>query len=365
MHAMTLPREGLSAITQERKGLLLLCSLLILSRPGAERNAFMKRNDFRLNSYIFTTAVTIAGCLMYSFGINLFFVQHQFIAGGFTGIAMIIYYLTGMPIGVTNAVLNIPILLLSLRHMGRFYTVTTIIGTITLSLAIDATSVLNNLEVVKDPLIAAISGGVLLGTGCGILYRYNSNSGGLDVVGAIVKKYYNLEIGYVVFVLNCVIVAISGFFFSVETAINTLVAMYISANVSSRIVIGFAQRKAAFIVSEKPYEVSDAILRHIHHGATLLYGQGAYTGGEKKIIFAIINLTQISKLKWIIRDIDPHAFLFIMNATDVIGRGFTSPLSTISGAPPTSRYCSGEHGALQPTDSWQDVLDREKSGTLP
>lgn len=322
----------------------------------------MKRNDFRLNSYFFTTVVTIAGCFIYSLGINLFFVQHQFIAGGFTGIAMIIYYLTGFPIGVTNAVLNVPILLLSLRYMGRFYTVVTIIGTIALSLLIDATNALSALQVVQDPIIAAISGGVLIGTGCGILYRYNSNSGGLDVVGAIVKKYYNLEIGYVVFALNCVIVTVSGFFFSVETAINTLVAMYISANVSSRIVIGFAQRKTAFIVSEKPYELSDAILRHIHHGATLLYGQGAYTGGDKKIIFAIINLTQISKLKWLIRSIDPHAFLFIMNTTDVIGRGFTSPISSFSTAPVTSRYRCGTEGELLPTEAWQDVLDREKAG---
>lgn len=321
----------------------------------------MKRNDFRLNSYFFTTMVTLAGCFLYALGLNLFFVPHQFIAGGFTGIAMIIYYLAGFPIGVTNILMNIPILLLSLRFMGRFYTVTTIVATIALSVIIDATSVLSGWSGVKDPLIAAISGGVLLGTGCGILYRYNSNSGGLDVIGAIVKKYYNLEIGYVVFTLNCLIVAVSGLFFSVETTISTLVAMYINANVSGRIVIGFAQRKAAFIVSEKPYEVADALLRNLHHGATLLYGQGAYTGGDKKILFAIINLTQISRLKWLIRKVDPHAFLFIMNTTDVIGRGFTSPLSRAATLD-TSRYRPAEDGTLVPTEAWQQELAREGRG---
>ena len=321
----------------------------------------MKRNDFRLNSYFFTTVVTIIGCFFYALGINLFFVPHNFIAGGFTGIAMIAYYLAGFPIGVTNILLNIPILLLSLRYMGRFYTVTTIVGTAALSVIIDATSFLSSWEGVKDPLIAAISGGVLLGVGCGILYRYNSNSGGLDVVGAIVKKYYNLEIGYVVFSLNCLIVAVSGLFFSIETTISTLVAMYINATVSGRIVIGFAQRKAAFIVSDKPYEMADAILRNIRHGATLLYGQGAYTGGDKKILFAIINLTQISRLKWIIRRVDPHAFLFIMNTTDVIGRGFTSPLSR-AGTLDTTRYRPGPDGSLVPTEEWQQELSREERG---
>lgn len=319
----------------------------------------MDRVPFRLNSYVFVSLVTILGCFVYSLGINLFFVPHQFIAGGFTGIAMIVYYLMGLPIGLMNALLNIPILLLSLRFMGRFYTVITIIGTFTISWMIDATSLLSSWEGVKDPLIAAISGGVLLGTGCGILYRYNSNSGGLDVIGAIVKKYYNLEIGYVVFALNCLIVAASGFFFSVEATISTLVAMYISANVSGRIVIGFAQRKAAFIVSEKPYAVADVLLRNLHHGATLLYGQGAYTGGDKKILFAIINLTQISRLKWLIRTVDPHAFLFIMNTTDVIGRGFTSPLSRAASLD-TDRYRPGPDGALIPTEEWQQTLSREE-----
>lgn len=320
----------------------------------------MKRNNFRLNSYFFTILVTLLGCTVYALGINLFFVPHQFISGGFTGIAMILYYLTGIPIGISNAVLNIPILFLALRYMGRFYTVITIVGTLLCSLTIDATHFLSTWGIVKEPVIAAISGGVLTGTGLGILYRYNTNSGGLDVVGAIVKKFFNLEIGYVVFGLNCLIVAVSGGFFSVETAIATLVAMYISANVSSRIVIGFASRKAAFIVSEKPYEVSDAILRHIHHGATLLYGQGAFTGSDKKIIFAIINLTQISKLKWIVRDIDPHAFLFIMNTTDVVGRGFTRPISTAGTAPFTPRYKSGDHGELVPTDMWEREMEYEK-----
>lgn len=327
----------------------------------------MKRNDFRLNSYFFTTVVTIVGCFFYALGINLFFVPHHFIAGGFTGLAMIIYYLTGLPIGIMNILMNIPILLLSLRYMGRFYTVITIVATAALSVIIDATAFLSSWEGVKDPLIAAISGGVLLGLGCGILYRYNSNSGGLDVIGAIVKKYYNLEIGYVVFALNCLIVAVSGLFFSIETTISTLVAMYINANVSGRIVIGFAQRKAAFIVSEKPYEMADAILRNIRHGATLLYGQGAYTGGDKKILFAIINLTQISRLKWLIRKVDPHAFLFIMNTTDVIGRGFTSPLAK-AGTLPTERYTTDAEGKLIPTEEWLAELVREgegKSGALP
>ncbi len=322
------------------------------------------KTSFPIKTYLTTILMTCVGCFIYALGINLFYVPHQFIAGGFAGIAMIVYYLTGFPIGLLNALLNIPILFLAWRYLGKFYAFITMVGTLVISVAIDLTSFVSAWEVVSDPLTSAISGGVLIGTGAGILYRYNSNSGGLDVIGAIVKKYYNLEIGYVVFALNCLIVSVSACFFSLEIAIMTLVGMYINANISSRIVIGFAQRKAAFIVSEKPYEIADALLRNIGHGATLLYGQGAYTGGNKKIIFAIIDLTQIAKLKWIIRRVDPQAFVFIMNTTDVIGRGFTHPISLKNG-PATPRYHTGEDGKPIPTTFWQHTLEAESRGKNP
>ena len=236
--------------------------------------AFLSMSEYRTPLFwkrlAFIIAITILGTFIYSVGVNAFFVPHQFLAGGLTGIAMIVYYLTGIPIGVTNLVLNLPILGLSLKFMGKFYTIITILGTVLLSLFIDLTAFLADYHVVKDPIVAAISGGVVLGVAMGILYRYNSNTGGLDVIGAIIKKYYNLEIGYVVFALNFIIVMASAWIFALEPAICTLIGMYINANLASRLVLGFAQRKAAFIVSDKPLEISDAILRTIHHGVIYL-----------------------------------------------------------------------------------------------
>lgn len=176
--------------------------------------AFLSMSEYRTPLFwkrlAFIIAITILGTFIYSVGVNAFFVPHQFLAGGLTGIAMIVYYLTGIPIGVTNLVLNLPILGLSLKFMGKFYTIITILGTVLLSLFIDLTAFLADYHVVKDPIVAAISGGVVLGVAMGILYRYNSNTGGLDVIGAIIKKYYNLEIGYVVFALNFIIVMASA-----------------------------------------------------------------------------------------------------------------------------------------------------------
>ena len=319
--------------------------------------------DFRSPTFwqrlAFIIGITLVGTFLYSVGVNAFLVPHQFLSGGLTGMAMVLYYLTGFPIGMANLLLNIPILLLSLKFMGKFYTLITILGTVCCSVFIDLTSFLADYNVVKEPLVAAISGGVVLGLSMGLLYRYNSNTGGLDVVGAILKKYYNLEIGYVVFALNFVIVTAGAFIFTLEPAICTLISMYINANLSSRIVIGFAQRKAAFIVSDKPLEISDAILRNIHHGATLLYGQGAFSGADKKIIFAIVDLTQVTRVRHLVEDIDPHAFVFLMNTTDVIGRGFTSPLAAGRNIPQSIRYTCDEKGDVVPTRMWQFEMDAE------
>ena len=231
---------------------------------------------------LFILVITLIGTFIYAAGLNIFLVPHHFLAGGVTGIAMILYYLMDIPIGLSNLVLNIPVLILSLKFMGKFYTVVTILSTVSLSLFIDLTAFMADWCVISNPLVAAISGGVVLGAALGLLYRYNSNSGGLDVIGAVIKKFYNLEIGYVVFGLNFIIIMSSAWIFTLEPAICTLIAMYINATVSSRIVIGFAQRKAAFIVSDKPLEVADTILRNIHHGATLLYGQGGFSGKRQE-----------------------------------------------------------------------------------
>lgn len=327
-----------------------------------------KAKKLTLEQLLFLLAVTVAGTFIYSAAVNLFFVPHHFLAGGMTGVAMIVYYLTDIPIGWSNLALNVPILVMSLKWMGKLYTGITIIGTVLISVFVDVTAPLAAMNVVKNPLVSAIAGGVMLGVSMGILYRYNSNSGGLDVIGAIIKKYYNLEIGYVVFFLNFIIVLAGVWFFALEPAICTLIGMYISANLSARLVLGFAQRKAAFIVSDHPLELSDAILRHIHHGATLLYGQGAFSGTDKRIIFAIVDLTQVTRLRHLIESIDPKAFIFIMNTTDVVGRGFTSPLSTPLTMPSSLRYTVGGDGKLAPTRMWEYEMNLEREpedGTQP
>ncbi len=312
-----------------------------------------------MNRFTIPLLATTVGCFIFAVALNLFFVPHHFLSGGLTGIAMIIYYLTGLPIGSMNMIMNIPILFMAYRHLGKFYTVTTVFGTVLISVFIDSTSFLAASPVINDKIISAITGGVLMGIGSGILYRYNGSSGGLDVVAAIVKKYRNIEMGSVIFALNCIIVAVGAVIFTLELSICTLLGMYISANVTNRVVIGFSQRKAAFIVSERSLEIGDSIIRHLGHGATFFYGHGAFTGEDKNILFAVINLTQVARMKQLIKAIDPMAFIFIMDVTDVIGRGFTMP-SIPSSFSATKRYFQNEDGKIVPTEVWKHQMESEQ-----
>lgn len=321
----------------------------------AKRSILLDKKQFFIQCVI-----TVLGTFIYAIGLNLFMIPHKFLSGGFTGIAMILYYLMGFPVGLTNLLANIPLLYLSIKYMGKKYTIFAILSTVLASGFIDLLAPISKIMPVHSPIVSAIAGAVVMGSSMGLLYRYGSSTGGLDIIGAMVKKYYNIEIGNVVLSINIIIILSSMFIFKIEPAICTLIAMYINANFANRVVLGFAKRKAAFIISDYPLEVSDTILRNIHHGATLLYGQGTFSGREKRIVFSILDLTQIGKLRKLVEEVDKNAFIFIMDATDVIGKGFTAPNFLKTGKMiPTTRYRIDEDGDMVATDTWENVLNEE------
>ena len=148
------------------------------------------------------------GCLIASCSINLFLVPSHLLTGGATGIAIIFYYLCGWPIGLQTFLYNIPLLLASWRLMGHRYTVDIVIGTGIFSACLDATRFLNAYAPVNDYMLAAIFGGVFNGIGYGLVFRMNGSTGGFDILGAIMKKYYSLGMGGVIFAFNCVLMCI-------------------------------------------------------------------------------------------------------------------------------------------------------------
>ena len=280
----------------------------------------MKKNAGR---YLLITL----GCLISTCSINLFLVPHQLLSGGISGIAIIFYYLVGLPIGVQILAMNLPLLYLAYKMFGKKYALDILFGIVIFSLLVDITSFLNHFNAVDDVMLAAIYGGVFTGIGYGIVFRSNSSTGGMDIVAAIVKTKYGFSVGFINFAVNCGLMVVASLLFGLKLAMFTLISMFISSNLSDKVVAGLNNKKTVVIISGKSEEIAEEIIKEVGRGVTYLKGQGAFTLQDKDIIFVVVNLTQIAKIKLIVDGIDKYAFMIVQDANEVLGRGFTLPSS--------------------------------------
>lgn len=278
---------------------------------------------FDIISWLRRYTLVLLGCLVCAVGYNLFIIPAHLMANGVSGIAIIIYYLTGWPIGLQLLVYNIPILLLAYRVFGKEYTVDTIMGTVLFSLMIDWLSFLTAWAPVQDMMLNAVFGGVLSGIGFGLLFRARANSGGLDVVGAVVKKYYSIDMGTVVFALNLAIILASVQLFDAEKALFTLVSIYMTAALTNRVVAGLNREKQIIVISPQAEAIAETIMARTKRGVTVFGGRGAFTNEPKNVLFVVASLTQVSTIKYIVDYFDPAAFMIVSDTSEVMGRGFT------------------------------------------
>lgn len=271
--------------------------------------------------------IIIAGCVISCGAINFFLVPNHLLSGGASGIAMILYYLFGLPIGALTLLMNVPLLAASYKFMGKAYTVNVIFCAVLFSTCVDSLRFLSRYAVELDPLLAAIYGGVFTGIGYGIMFRMDGSSAGLDIVAAIVKKYYSVNMGAVIFAVNCVIMSVAAFLFGMQIAMLTLISMFIAANLTDKVVAGLNNKKTIIIVSSQADSIAESILAEIGRGVTFLKGEGAFTHQDKHVIFVVVNLTQIAKVKALTTILDPLAFMIVQDANEVMGRGFSLPSS--------------------------------------
>ena len=267
----------------------------------------------------------IIGCLIASSSINLFVVPNHFLTGGIAGVGLIVYYLAQIPVGLQIFIYNIPLLIASYKLLGKNYTIDVIIGTIIFSVCLDATKFLNDYSPQLDNvMLAAIFGGIFNGIGYGTVFRMNGSTGGYDIIGAIIKKFYSMNIGAVIFCFNCMTVIAGAFIFGIEPAMYTLICMFLNSTFTDKVIAGLNQSKAVLIISEKSKEISEEIIGEIGRGVTFLHGEGAYSGNDREIILVVVSLTQLGKLKILVHTNDRNAFMIVMSASEVLGRGFKS-----------------------------------------
>jgi uncharacterized membrane-anchored protein YitT (DUF2179 family) len=266
------------------------------------------------------------GCAIVAVGIDFFLVPANILSGGLSGIALIFYYLFGLPVGVQIFVMNLPLLLASYKLLGRSYTAEVVLGTFIVSFFVDALSPIAAYNTLDDALLSAIFGGILSGIGYGTIFRFGGNTGGPDVVAVIVRKYYGYNVGMAVFAINFLITLSGMVLFGLKAALFTLIGIYLTGELTDKVIAGFNRKKKVIIVSDKSREIARAIMKSMVRGITFMKGEGAFTGNGKDVIFTVVSLTQLGKLKKAVHTVDPTAFMIISDANEVQGRGFTLDL---------------------------------------
>ena len=271
---------------------------------------------------IWRYSMVAAGSLISGIAINTFLIPHHLFSGGVSGVAMILYFLFDWPIGLQIIVLNIPIFYAAYRLLDRDYVICGVFGMLIFSVATDATRFLSTINLVDDTLLAAIYGGVITGIGSGMIFRVSGSAGGTDTIATIIKKYYSLNVGLVGFSINVFLMLVAAVLFGVKPAMYTLLSFFVGSRVTDTVIEGINRKKTILIISEMNIEIAEAILEEVGRGATLLEGTGAYTGQDKKVLFVVVTLTQIAKIKFIVEKVDPHAFMIVQDAAEVLGHGF-------------------------------------------
>lgn len=270
---------------------------------------------------------TILGCFITAIGINMFLVNAHLLSGGVSGIALILQYTLKFPAGISFLIINIPLLLLSYKIMGKKFTAMTMIGTIAFSIAIDITVPFQNVLKLKDNILLCVYGGALSGLGTGLVLSNYGSTGGLDIVSAIIKKKYeSFEFGTTSFIINMLIVSIGAVFFGIYSALYTLFSIYISSFVIDRVLKGFSRQKLVMIITNQEKKISDNIMYTLKRGVTLLYGEGAYTGKKRMVIYCVVSLNQLPFLKNIVTQTDKNSFISVIDISEVQGEGFKGKL---------------------------------------
>ncbi|HEX3031787.1 MAG TPA: YitT family protein [Bacillota bacterium] len=271
---------------------------------------------------IFTETLGILlGSVITGLGLILFLIPNKIAAGGVSGIATIIYYVLGFPVGWTMLAFEIPLFLVSVWFIGLGFGVRTLLGAVSLPLFIEFFTPRVQ-AVTANPLLATVFGGVVVGCGIGIVFRFRGSTGGTDEAAALLHKFTGMPIGQIVLLLDGLVIILAGLFFGIESALYALISVYVASKVIDVVQEGLAVDRAAFIISDFNDEIAQGILEKMDRGVTALHGRGMYTGKGRDVLLAVVAQSEVSRLKEVVHETDPGAFVIMANVNEVLGEGF-------------------------------------------
>ena len=274
-------------------------------------------------------AVNIIGCLIAGASFSFLTFPNSIVSGGLTGIAQILNLLTGLPVGVMIIVMNIPLFFVAWKQFGLRFIIYSLIGMVGSSMAIDFFS-LFHITLTDDILLAAVYGGLLKGLGYGLIFTAGGTSGGTDILSRLLRrKYAYIQLGTIGLVLDAVVVlAFAIIFKRSDAAMYTIITMFVSSRVVNLLLYGTANSSVCYIITVHPHTIAQRIGVSLRRGATILRGEGAYSGEERDVVLCAVKRHQIPALKKLVSEVDGHAFVIVTQSHEVFGKNFQDIIKT-------------------------------------
>lgn len=260
------------------------------------------------------------GSFITALGLNLFLIPNRIAAGGVSGIATLLYYLVGWPVGPTMLAINVPLFLAAVHFLGGRFGVRTLVGAVLLSVFVSLTGHLNPLT--ANTLLAAIYGGIAGGVGMGLVFRAGGTTGGTDLAAALLNRFLRLSFGKGLLTIDSLVITAAGVVFSPELALYALLTLFLTSRVIDLVQEGETYAKAAFIISSEAEAIRTAILHDLGRGVTLLKVEGGFTGRPWQALLCVVTQAELTRLKHTVAACDKQAFVIVGSVYEVLGEGW-------------------------------------------
>jgi uncharacterized membrane-anchored protein YitT (DUF2179 family) len=265
-------------------------------------------------------AQILLGCIVGAVAYPLFLIPNDIAPGGVTGVATILHYLFKYPVGITSLLLNIPLFLAGFRTMGKRFVFRTLLATLMFSALIDIIKVE---PITRDPMMASIYGGVLLGAGLAIILRGGATTGGTDMLARMLHKHASgISVGMFLFMFDFFVILAAGILMSAEHAMHAMISVFIASKVLDTVLTGIGSEKACYVISRHHEAITRRILTDMQRGVTVLNATGGFSGENISMLLCVVGRMEVTALKSIIREEDRNAFVFITETHETLGEGF-------------------------------------------
>ena len=277
---------------------------------------------WNLKSLALDLLFAVTGSFLYAAAVRMFIDPNHISVGGLTGVGSVLNYLWRLPIGLSVLVMNVPLFLLSWKRLGRKFFFKTLFATTAVSLLLDAVQFLPSFT--ENKLLAAVAGGVLAGTGLGIIFSRGMATGGTDLLAKLIKGWFRgASYGKVILFADAVILTASAIVYrDLWSILYSAITVWLSSTVIDSILNGMEKAKSVSIITTKKDAVLEGILRDVNRGATVWNAEGGYTKNGRDVILVVVRNYELFNLKQTVRSADPDAFMIVGEASEVLGQGF-------------------------------------------